>query len=79
MKSGGWSRWLTLLESNKAILLLGLKDTNHVTAQRDIFFQISIQSFCSHQWVIYNYIEASVICKKTYVAANISYYVIYVN
>ena len=79
MKSDQWSRWLTLRESNNAILLLGLNVTNHVAAQRYNFVQISIQSFCSYQWVIYNYMETSVICKKAYVEANVSYYVIYVN
>ena len=37
IKSDGWSRWLTLRESNRATLSLGLKATNHVAAQRDIF------------------------------------------
>ena len=37
IKSGGFSEWLTLRESNRATLFGGLKFTNHVAAQRDIF------------------------------------------
>ena len=63
---------------NKATLLMGLKIINHVAAQRDIFSK-SAFSVSAATNGLYNYIEASVICKKTYVGANISYSVIHVN